>query len=206
MNSTQRLIFVHVIAVASTLLTVLFPMNGEFQSALALFTFLVVIPLLSLKIIFQKKLPQYGFTLPTERKIILEASGIFLGALLVYAILILVSPIKPEYLMVEVTAPYAKEFFYHAVFWPGLLLFFFTVFFQAFLMKSWEEKIGLWSLLLSTLLFVLWLVIVDGIEWDIIPFIFFTPFAGFMLLRTQSIFYSFTFGWLFVILVYIFTP
>ena len=83
-------------------------------------------------------------------------------------------------------------------------LFFYEVFFRGFVMSLFLRRFGVWSVLLQWGIFLLFLFASQSFSMDQSAMILFTPLAGWVAYRSQSIWYSFLASGLFFMMTDVF--
>ena len=69
-------------------------------------------------------------------------------------------------------------------------VFIYEFFFQGFIMGVLEFKLQQWAIMAQAIIFLVVLVMIGGLSWAFMPYIIFAPFAGLIVYKSRSIFYS----------------
>lgn len=80
----------------------------------------------------------------------------------------------------------------------------YEVFFRGLVTLLWLRALGPWSVIIQTALFLGFAYLSYGISWQVAPILIFSPFAGFIAYRSQSLWYPFAASWAFLFLTDIF--
>jgi hypothetical protein len=181
-------------------LYLLFPTANVFQQLISSAAFLLVIPLLYIKIVLKKPLAEYGFQLG-EKKIGLTTAGISLLISIPLFYVIFSYTGLPRYH--NLPAIVIKNFFYfiaYEMLLVGLFAVFYEVFFRGFLTLGFSKIWKYWSIAAQFLVFILFLFLSRGNDWSLIPFAIISPFSAYVAYRSRSLIYSFATTLIFVIL------
>ena len=173
------------------LLYAVFPTDNVFQQIVSSTTFLLVIPILYVKIILKKNLGDIGIKKGNwQTGIIWSAISLIISTLIAYILLSYLG-LAQRYALPHYIANSFTFFLFYEIMLFGFFTFLYEVFFRGFLMLNFSKKIGLWAILLQALVFLALFFFTRGIHWTLTPYIIFLIFSGITAYLSQSIFYSF---------------
>jgi hypothetical protein len=171
----------------------LIPTKGTFQLLFSMSVFFVIVPLLYNKYILKRKISEIGLSLGNWKQgIVFSLISLVTISLIVllasrYTLFIKSYPI-PE----EIKGNFSVFLFYQLIFIPFFIAIN-EIFFRGFVLFRYETAFKYWAILFQLLIYVSFLLIIKGNNWLYITFALFTPFAGFIALKSRSILYSFAF-------------
>lgn len=176
-----------------------------FQGAVIGLIFFLVIPLLYSRLILKEPLKNLGLQRGHT------AAGIFSGifsVVLALAIVVALAYAFPAFreqynLPVLVERSFFWFVFYELVLASAIALLY-EIFFRGMVELLWLKETGIWAVFLQAALFLGFIYLSDTLSWQKVPLLLFSPFAGFIAYRSQSLWYSFIASWLFFFLTDIF--
>ncbi|EKD96163.1 MAG: hypothetical protein ACD_24C00160G0004 [uncultured bacterium] len=178
--------------VVSLLIHRLFPADGIFQQIIATLVFFVALPLLFNKFILKKEVREFGFGLFDYRQGLLWS---IFSLLIVGAVFFIISSYS-EFLNNYTVPVYITEKFSNFIIYELFLIipfvFVYEFYFRGFVLAILRDKIGYWSILVQSLVFLI-LVLIGGNAvgfTQFIPYLVFAPFAGIIAYKSRSIIYS----------------
>lgn len=182
------------------LLYKVFPVKNIFQQIISSITFLLIIPLLYIKIILKKTSQSYGIQKgDRHRGIVLMPLSIIISLLLFYVLFQYTS--LPDY---HNLSSLVTENFIFFVLYEILLVGLFTAlyefFFRGVVMLGLFKNFGYWSILAQFVLFAAFFLILDKPDWSIFLYLIVAPFAGITAYRSRSLLYSFGTSLIFIII------
>jgi len=186
----------------------LFPEENYFQKIIISVTFLLAIPALYIKIVLKESLKNFGLKLGNWRQgIAWTLISFAILALISYLIYNYTNFVEKYYLPQKVIESF-KLFAFYEIAIVGFFIALYEFFFRGFIMFSFSEKLGYWAVISQFALFVLFLIIMEDFNWMFAPYIMISFFSGVIAYKSRSLFYSYLFSLLFVIIsdaVYIYS-
>ena len=168
----------------------IFPTEGYFQEFLTMVGFFAVIPFLYNKFVFKKSIKELGLSVGEYKKGIFWSSVSLIGAFVVFFIFFKYTDFLKKYtLPVEVYSNFTN-FVYYEIFFLLSLSFIYEIFFRGFIVLNFEKYIGYLAILLQWFVFLVLVFFNGAFNWFFVPYIIFFPFAGLIVYKSRSIFYS----------------
>lgn len=167
----------------------LFPTRDIFQDFVSSCTFLFIVPILYIKFILKKDPKFFGLRLGDWRQGLLWGLVMLLFSLSIAYTLVQYTEFANKYFIPD----YSHKFLFfvlYEVFIVGFFVFLYDFFFRGFVQFSLVSKIGYGSIIVQTLLFALFLVSTDNLNWSFLPHVILAPLAGIVVYRSRSIIYS----------------
>lgn len=178
----------------------IFPTVNLFQEMVASLSFFVVLPVLYTKFILKKNIKSFGFISGDLKSgIIWSSVSLFVAFLLMY-IAINYSQFLDKYIFPNEIASSFSSFLIYELFAVVGVIFIYDFFFRGFIISQFREVFNYWSILFQWSIFVI-LVFFQGFSWQFLPFMVFAPFSGYILLKSQSLFYGFVAQIIFMFIV-----
>lgn len=178
----------------------LFPTEGIFQQIISSMTFLLVIPLLYIKIILKRPLADYGIRWGDKKRgVLLMLSTVFISVLLFYVLFQYTSLPKYQNLPQVVTENFAF-FVLYEILLAGLFTVLYEFFFRGLVMFSFAKIWGYWSIAAQFALLIAFFLITKNYDWSLFLYVIISPFAGIAAYRSRSLLYSFGASLIFVII------
>ncbi len=178
----------------------IFPTSNVFQQIVSSIAFLLVIPLLYIKIILREPLKNYGLQRGDRRQGILWMGLSLLMALLVFYILFHHTSLFQKYPLPDLVAERFIFFILYEILLTGLFAFLYEFFFRGLATLGFSGVLGQWSIALQFVLFAVFFFIAGGLDRSIILFLIVAPFAGIAVYQSRSLLYSFGFSLIFIII------
>jgi len=187
---------------ACLLLVTFFPASGSSQFFTKNLFFLLIVPVLYIKLVLKKSLGQFGFNLKNHKTGILWAlAALGFSLVLFFAFLHFYPSFNADSLPNAVTASFWAFLFYELVIVSSL--FFLQQFFtQGFVLFSAQEKLGIWSVLLSFSVLLVFLLSNNSLSLSDLPLLVFFLTGSFASYKSGSFIYSYLAGLLFFILTH----
>jgi hypothetical protein len=177
-----------------------FPTYGPLQQVTSGIIFLFAVPMLYLKFVLKKSLPDFGWKLG-EWKNGLAFSAIYLvSALLISVLLFRYTSFLKEYqLPVAATRNFWFFVFYELVV-VGVFSALYEIFFRGFFMFYISAKTGVYSIFCQFLLFFLFFWTTGNLDWNTLPLLIVALFSGLVTFKSSSLLYSFATSLLFLLI------
>ena len=182
------------------ILFVAFPTSNIFQKMVAYATFLVVIPMLYVKIVLKENLKSYGVQKGDwKRGIIFGGASLLLSLAIFYFLLHYTNFLSQYSLSLIVTGKFLY-FALYEIFLVGFFVLIYELFFRGFVMFSFAPSAKYWSVAVQFLLFVTFLFFIGGLQWSLIYYIIVAPLAGITAYYSRSLIYSLLADWIFIVI------
>lgn len=182
-------------------LVYLFPVQNVFQNSTRSLFFLAILPVLYIKFILKKDLADYGFNLENKKTGFLWALGMFAVSFLLIFLLIRFKNFDKIYLIPAYLANNFGLFLFYELALVNFLLFINEFFFKGFLLFTLAQKIGLWSVLIQALVYILFILAVGDLAWQIAPMLILSITGGIATYKSKSFVYSYLMSLAFLIIL-----
>lgn len=178
------------------------PTNGKLQEILTLGMFFLVNPLIYSKFILKNKSGVFGFKIG-DSKNGLFWSGASLLIMCVFAYVVFnYTDFTEKY---SLPAKAINSFSYFIYYELVLVLFFtfiYEFFFRGFLVFHLRDVFGRGVVVFQALVFITLVLLGNGgFNWNLIPYLIFLPFAGWIAYKSESLVYSLVTQSIFIIIV-----
>lgn len=177
-----------------------FPTNGLAEKITALLVFFLVVPFLYLRILLKKDLKNYGWQIGDWKQGLILAGISLLISLGLFALLFYKTNFTDFHLLPTVFKNNFFYFLFYEFIVVNFYLLIYELFFRSFLMFSFSEKLGLFSIGLQFLVFLGFVFVSAGLTWEYALFIISAFFSGIITYRSKSLLYSWLFSFLFIFL------
>lgn len=178
-----------------------FPRKDAFQEIMVMVTFLLVLPALYIKFSLKKKLTEFGLQTGNWKNGIMWSVISLLVAFLIVYILHAYASLEKNYLVPESVRSNFKYFIGYEFLLVLPFVFLYEFFFRGFLLFSLEGKMGQWASVAQFAIFAGFLWATQSFDWQMLQFILPAYFAGIIVQKSRSIYYSFASGALFAIIM-----
>lgn len=180
-----------------------FPASGPLQNLSRSLFFLFIVPLLYVKIILKRDLRDFGFAFSASRNGFLWLGGTLLAALLVAYALVNLTSFKDAYINMIPFAAYSsfRSFIFYELIFVNFVLFLHEAFFNGFVLFAFKETFNYWSILIATLSFLIFLALINALDWRMVPSIIAVALGSWTAYKTHSFVYSYLMGFAFMIIL-----
>jgi membrane protease YdiL (CAAX protease family) len=182
-------------------LYVIFPTDGVFQQIISSATFLLVIPLLYVKIILKKDLSDFGIQRGEWKTGIFWSLLSLVTAFLILYVLYYYFDFFGKYDVPKSIRDNFLLFLGYQIFLTGFFTALYEFFFRGFVMFSFSEKFGYWAIILQSAIFFLLIWLSSSMSWSMAPYLIFAVLGGVVAFFSHSIIYSFISTSLFIIII-----
>lgn len=168
-----------------------FPTKNPFQQLLTLVIFLIIIPLIFNKFFLKRKLSDLGVNLGDYKQglILSVISFIVIGCIL-FLVIKYTNILKYYLIPIEFTQNFWSFIFYE-LFLTSIIVFAYELFFRGFIMFSLTTRVNYYvATLIQAIVFLVFAWGTGGFLWLLIPYLLFSPLAGFITYKSSSIVYS----------------
>lgn len=187
------------IVVLCLALVYLFPTSGALQNITKNLFFLILLPGLYIKFILKKDLSDYGFNLQNKKIGLWWALGMLAASFLAILLLLRFYHFENNYLIPAYIANNFWIFIFYELVLVNLLLFINEFFFKGFLLFTFSEKLGIWTILIQFLVYVLFLLSAGSLNWQLTPMILISLLGGIVTYKSRSFLYSYAASLLFLL-------
>jgi membrane protease YdiL (CAAX protease family) len=189
--------------------SIFFPRSDSFSPVLQSFIvssiFFLVIPVLYCKIILKESLKNIGWQKGNVSAGVLTGiAAVILGSAIVAGLVFTFPQFREQYIFPAIVEKSFVWFILYELVLVALVALSYEVFFRGFVQILWLQAFGMRAIVIQTLLFLGLLFLDNSVSWQMAPLIIFSPLAGFIAYRSQSIRYSLAFSWLFIFLTDVF--
>lgn len=176
------------------------PTSGVFQQVTVSIVFLLVLPILYIKIALKEKLEKFGFTLESWKNGFFLMLMCFVIMALSFYLIFNYSNFKDGYFLgsSNVGNKFLYLFIYEMLL-VNLFVFLYEVFFRGFIMFYFKNKFGIYTIFVQFIFFLLFLGITEKLTLDYIFYIISAPLAGLIAYKSKSLLYSYLFSIIIII-------
>lgn len=165
------------------------------------FFFLFLIPFLYVKYVLKENFTNFGFNLNNKKNGFLLSLVTLVIAFLVIYILTIYTNFERKYLLTPGISQSFLFFLVYTLFLINIPLFFQEFFFKGFLLETFRNKWGYFSILFQVIIYLAPLFFLSSNYWNLVPLILISLLGGIVSYLTKSFFYSYFFSILFLILM-----
>lgn len=177
-----------------------FPVTEVVQSLIRSLFFLLLVPVLYIKIILKKSLADFGLRLPQELLFLYWSAGALIISLLLAILLTNLTSFTTGYsLPVRVVENFWAFLVYELVI-TNMLFFLQEAFFKGFVLSIFRAKFGFYAIAISAVLFSLFLFLSGNLSWQTAPLLILSVTGGILAYKTRSFIYSYLMGLVFLII------
>lgn len=180
-----------------------FIVSGSFQKIVATISFLLVIPVLYVKLVLKRSLKEFGIKKGDWKKgVAYSVPTLIVLAAVFYQLFDRFDFLNKYFMSVHSVSSF-KYFVFREIVQVGFFVAIYEFFFRGFIMFYFSDKIksGIYLVAFQSLIFYLFLWIAGSFGWSTLLYIILAPLAGLVAYSSKSILYSFVFSWLSVLVV-----
>lgn len=191
------------VILACLFLSLIFPVdNGSLSQLLTKNVFfLVIIPVLYIKIILKKELAFFGLNIKDKKNGIFWGTLLFLILLLAYYALFSYTSLQKKYSLPENAVTQFPFFLLYELFLMNILLFSYEFFYRGFLLSTLSEKFGFWAVFAQAIIFIIFSVLGNGLFWQFCAPIVLSLSSGILSYQSKSFIFSYLLSFLFIIIM-----
>lgn len=179
-----------VIALVCLILSASFPVQNQFQIISRSIFFLVIIPVLYIKLILKEDLRDWGWNLQNKKTgIIWSLSAIGLGAVIFYLLYRFTGFLENYKLSPAIKNNFGFFLFYELVVF-NIFLFAQEFFFKGFLLFA-LKKYAYWGIFIQSGIYFILLAVSKNFSYQSAPLIFFSLLGGLVAYKSKSVVYSY---------------
>jgi len=196
----KEIILILTFSLICLLLYFIFPTQGFSQKITSLVIFFVIFPLLFQKVILKKELGNLGLTIGNWKKGLIFS---FISLALSFLVLFLLFKYPAFQKNYSIPAIFSENFYLFIVYEIFIMGFFylcFSFFFNGFILFSLERKFKNLSLIISFILFILFMFLIGNLVWLSSFMIMNIFFGSIIALKSRSLLYPSITGLLFYLI------
>ena len=208
-SKNRRFIITGLVVLFSLGFSELFPKSENFspvfQEFIVAAVFFLVIPVLYSKMVLKESLKNIGWQKGNvEAGVLTGIASVILGGAIIVGLAFTFPEFREQYIFPAVVERSFVWFMLYELILVAFVALIYEVFFRGFVQLFWLKMFGARAIVIQTAIFLGLILVSQSISWQMATTIIFYPFAGFIAYRSQSIWYSFVFSWLFIFLTDIF--
>jgi hypothetical protein len=192
-------IMTSLIVLACLILLTIFPSNGALQFFTKSLFFLLIVPILYIKLVLKKNLSQFGFNFKNYKIGFLWSFAAFGFSLLLFFMLLRFYPSPDTRSLPNAVVTNFWAFLFYELIIINSLFFLQQFFVQGFVLFFLKEKFGAWSVIISFLILLIFLLIGGSPSLADLPLLVFFLTANFASYKSSSFIYSYVAGLLFFV-------
>jgi hypothetical protein len=185
-------------------LSISFPAEPGLQQITKNLFFMIIIPVLYIKLVLKKDLKNYGLNIPEKGH---RKFGLFWAALMLFVSLLIAylllnyTGFKKEYGLAAYIVDNFWIFLIYELVLVNILLFIQNFFYQGFVLFTFFKKMDYWSVFVQFMLYILFILVLGNFSWQLAPFIILSLTGGWVTYKSHSFVYSYIMGLLFIIIL-----
>jgi membrane protease YdiL (CAAX protease family) len=196
----QKLWISFLAILACLFLELTFPVKNSAQLITKNIFFLVIFPVVYIRVMLKEPLSNFGFNLKENKIAAIWGSGLGLFLLATFFLLIHYSGFHSGYKLSTGSTSNFWLFLFYELLIVNFTIFINEIFFRGFLFFLLEKEIGYWAIFVQAIIYFLMLLLINSLSWQTIPFILFAITGGVLAYKTKSFLYSY-FLHIFVIII-----
>ncbi|HBO16626.1 MAG: hypothetical protein UR69_C0002G0039 [Candidatus Moranbacteria bacterium GW2011_GWE2_35_2-] len=190
-----------IIAVACLFLAGTFPREDGFQVFILGAFFFLIVPWLYIRIVLDESIKDYGVQLGRKAEGFFWMIFSFFFFLLTIYFSYRYFDFFSNYVLLKIVRENFWIFVGYEFFLVGFFLFLYEFFFHGWIMGFLRRYFGIFSVIFQFIVFVVFLVLTSNFNWNFFPYMIINLLGGWIVYKSRSIWYSFTFGWIAIILL-----
>jgi len=189
---------------ALTILTCLillniFPAAGFMQEITLGMVFLLILPVLYIRLILKKPLNEFGFSLRNRKTGFLWGGIMLLASLIIAFLLITFTKLKTTYIFPDYIINNFWLFLAYELIFANLFLFLNEAFFKGFVLFSFAKKFNYWSIAFSFIVYSIIITATGNFNWQMAPMLILAITGSIVSYKNRSFIYSYLMGLIFLI-------
>ncbi|MCK9378777.1 MAG: hypothetical protein M0P97_01370 [Candidatus Moranbacteria bacterium] len=201
MLKKKEFLITTVVAIICLVLIVIFPRDNVFQNFIVGISFFLIVPWLYIRIVLKESIADYGIQVGRV------SSGVCwaIFSFVIFSLIILIASKYANfvngYRLPQMIDGNFGLFVVYEVFLVGFFLFLYELFFHGWLLNFLKKYVNGSAVITQFAVFVIFLALIDNLNWTFFPYMVINLFGGWVVYRSHSIWYSFIFGWIAIILL-----
>ena len=163
--------------------------------------FLLVIPFLYIKLVLQKNISDYGIGWGDKKAGLLCGGSLFLFFAVLFFLIIRYTEFDKTHIPPDFVKTSFGYFLLYELVLVNLLFLLQEIFFKGFLLSALREKLGYWSILIQSAVFLFPLLILSSYFVTALPMIALSLLGGLVAYKSRSFVYSYLSGLIFLTLL-----
>lgn len=189
------------VAVVCFLLSIYFPAKNIAQELTIKALFLVIVPVLYIKLVLKSTLSDFGINKKKFAFGFYWAFAAFLFSFLVSYVFFHYTGFKNGYLLPEYIFGNFPLYLFYELVLVNFFVIFQTFFYQGFLLFILEKKLGAWAIIVQILAYAVSVALMGSLNWIIFPYLLTGLIGGALVYKTRSLIHSYFFSLLFIIIL-----
>lgn len=178
-----------------------FPADDYLQNITRNIFFLIVIPWLYVKWVLQKNIRDFGINWKKPQTGLLWSGSLFLFLAVLFFLIIHYTEFDKAYILPLFAKVSFGYFLLYELVMINLLFLAQEIFFKGFLLSVLREKLGYWSVLIQSVVFLFPLLVYSSYFVPVLPMIFLSFLGGLVAYKTRSFVFSYLSGIIFLIIL-----
>ena len=200
LHQNKKLLLTSAVILLCLLLSAFFPTDNAMETISRSLIFLIVLPLLYIKLILKNNLTLWGWNLQNKKSGLLWGFFAFFLAFLIFCPLSRFAAFSQNYPVNPLVANSFWFFVLYELVFFNIFFFAQTFFYQGFVLYAFR-RFGAWSIAVQAGIYFLVLALTGGFAWQSAPLIFWSLAGGTAAYKSRSFAYSYIFGLLFIIML-----
>ncbi len=187
------------------ILFIYFPVYNSIQELTKVFFFFLLVPILYIKFILKENINEWGLNLQNKKKGFTWAILMLMLSLIIAYVFIRYTSFITHYPLSSLIINNFWGFLVYILIFINLILFLQEYFFRGFVLFTFYQKLGYWSILIQVGLYLIMILLIPGnfqqLLWQSIPFIILAFTGGVTAYKSKSMIYSYFSGLLFFLII-----
>lgn len=199
-SAWKREIITSLVIVFCLVFFMLFPVSDAAQNFTRDIFFLVIVPILYVKFLLHKNLEDFGFNLRNKQAGLYWGGGMLLISLLLVFLLARFTGLKNNYHIPTYATANFWLFLVYELLFVNISFVMQEIFFKGFILFSFREKLGAWSIVISAGILLLLLTTTGNFVWQLAPIVILSITGSIVAYKSRSWAYSYFMGIIFLLL------
>lgn len=177
----------------------LFPAQDDLQYFSLYFFALFLLPVLYIKFILKKNLVDFGFNLRNKTMGFSWALGMLIVSFLIIFALMHLFDFEQKYPLPQYLSKSFWLFLFYELVLVNFIYFINEFFFRGFFLALFAKKLGLSSFIIQALVFIVFLLQSESVDWSLAPLIILSFTGGLVAYKSDSFIYSYLMSLVFIL-------
>lgn len=200
LHQNKKLILTTVVILLCLVLAAAFPTNNIAEIISRDLIFLIILPLLYIKLILKNNISLWGWNWENRKSGLTWGALAFLLGVLIFYSLSLFPAFSQNYQVYPLAASNFWFFVLYELVFVNIFFFAQTFFYQGFTLYAFR-RFALWAVAIQAALYGVVLSLTGSFSWQSAPLIFWSLAGGTVAYKSRSFVYSYIFGLLFIIML-----
>jgi len=178
-----------------------FPADDYSQNLTKNIFFLLIVPWLYVKLVLQKNIRDFGIGWGDKKAGLLWGGALFVFLAVLFFLLIRYTEFDKVYASPVFARASFGYFLLYELVLVNLLFLAQEIFFKGFLLSVLRERLGVWSILIQSTVFLFPLLVYSSYFFETLPMVILSFFGGLAAYKSRSFFFSYLPGLIFLILL-----